>query len=550
MSFRFPALLSLFCAAASAQQEPRIDAIFPAGGKAGTTFEAVIRGTNLKGARELWFPGGQSKGRVLGIETEKVARRPADLVRVEITLHAPLTGDAQFRLIAGGGLSNPLPLFLHEEPALMESGNPHDLPAQAQRLDALPAAVHGRIREVGEVDYYSFPVKAGEVWWFHTRSSEALDPAIGIYKVTGSWFDPSRARRLAFNDEPVPYPDLPIDPVVRYKFTEAGEYLVRVNGFWGYGGEGQNYLLRITRNPPEPPAPLSGWQERKWTRKLQTDRMERLQARAIKGLKQPAITVVDGSPEPQAITMPSLVVGAVDRPGDIDRVRFSVKEGDRVAFEIETPDKTLPLMNPLLRVLDKDGIEVVTNILSTVNSNGNASKQIHPKTQYSFPRGGDFTLEMRDITATYGDAAMQYRLLIRPQVPHMGEVHAAEDHINLTAGKVRKLSVVTDQEEGFDGFVIVSMEGLPAGVRALGGTEVEPDSPPSQSEGRRERFTTKKEKATLILAVDAGAEPTSQPVKAQLYAQPVVNGALGDRIHVKDILVMVIKNTTVGKETN
>jgi len=101
--------------------------------------------------------------------------------------------------------------------------------------------------------------------------------------------------------------------------------------------------------------------------------------------------------------------------------------------------------------------------------------------------------------------------------------------------------VITDQEEGFDGFVILSVEGLPEGVRATPGTEVEPDSPPQESMGKRERFTTKSQKATLILFADPAAASMKTPVVGRVFAQPVIKGKLGDRIFVKAIPIFVVK---------
>jgi hypothetical protein len=199
--------------------------------------------------------------------------------------------------------------------------------------------------------------------------------------------------------------------------------------------------------------------------------MERLAGRTVASKPPAEIAVIDADAEPTSfpveppvIQTPTMVVGTIERPGDIDRVRFSVNEGDKLAFEIETPEKTLPLLNPLLRVFDADGVEALTNVWTRVNANGNTSKQIYPKTQYAFPRKGDFTLEIRDITASYGDSEMKYKVLVRPWVPHLGEARVSIDRLNLAAGRAQQLSIVIDQEEGFDGLAIFSIEGLPDGV--------------------------------------------------------------------------------------
>ena len=252
--------------------------------------------------------------------------------------------------------------------------------------------------------------------------------------------------------------------------------------------------------------------------------------------------------EPPLIPVPALVVGTIERPGDIDRVRFAAKEGDKLILEIETPAKSTPLMNPYLRVVDADGVEAFTNVYSNVNANGNISKQNQSKTAFAFARDGEFTLEIRDITASYGDSEMRYRVLVRPQVPHMGEVHIEQDRLNLVAGRAKKLSIITDQEEAFDGFVVLSIEGLPNGVRSVMATEVEPDSAPPFSLGKRERFTTKNKKATFVFLSQRDTPVTRMPVSATIYAQPVVEGQLGARIPVKELLVMVVRQQEVLSE--
>ncbi len=537
---------------------PKTESIFPLGANPGAKFEAVIRGTALKGAYAIWFEQSGASANVISVDAEPgpagAKRKPADLLRIEVHLDAAVQGSSRaFRVLTPGGVSNSLRIYLHSEPSLLEDGKPHDLPKQAQPLPNLPVAVQGKIAQVGEVDFYSFRAAAGEEFTFITTSSDALDPGVAIYKPGGSWFDPDRPTRLAFTDEPVSYPNLSTEAVLTYRFKDAGEYFVRVNGFWGHGGAGQEYVLRVIRGPApkhEDEPGESRWTERKWTRGLSTDRMRDLSARALPSLAAAAkpIPTVDADAEPTAvpveppkIQLPSMVIGTIERPGDIDRVRFSVKEGDRIALEIETPEKTIPLLNPYLRVVDSEGVEAFTNVLSFINSNTNLSKQIHPKTQYTFPRGGDFTLEIRDITSAYGDARMKYRVLVRPQVPHLGEVKVQVDCLNLEAGKAQKVSIITDQEEGFDGYVIVSMEGLPEGVRVVPATEVDPDSPPQPPMGKRERFTTKSQKATLVLAPEASAPATRMPVMGRIYAQPVVKGELGTRFLVKEIPVMVVK---------
>ena len=586
-------LIVSFTASASAAEplpEPQLTSVYPLGGQTGTSFTSTIRGQSMDGAYALWFEGSGIEGAVESLDVEplppdaakyKKKKKPTQLLRVRFQIAQQAErGEHSFRVVTSHGLSNALELHLHAEPAVAEQNEPHELPTEPQALSSRPLAVHGRIAEVGEVDYYSIDVPQGEALHFEALSSGPLDPSIAIYELTGSWFSPDRATRLAFHDEPVSYPGLSTEAALDYRFEKAGNFLVRVSGFWGYGGADHSYVLRVLPAPEDAEQPPTEsqeheWLERTWTRKLDTDRMKALWSRSVQqpatdtqnetkpndaasndaAAAIPPVPIIDADAEPTqvpveppVIPLPALVVGTIERPGDIDRVRFTAKEGDKLILEIELPAKTKPLMNPYLRVTDAEGVEAFTNVYSNVNANGNISKQNQAKTAFAFARDGEFTLEIRDITASYGDREMRYRVLVRPQVPHMGEVHIAQDRLNLVAGHATKLSVITDQEEGFDGFVVLSIDGLPQGVRAVPATEVEPDSPPPFNEGKKERFRTKSQKATFVFLSERDTPATRMPVSATIYAQPVVEGQLGARIPVKELLVMVVRQQEVLSE--
>jgi hypothetical protein len=535
---------------------PELTSVAPLGGAPGTTFDATIRGKHLEEAAALWSPSVGVTAEVVSIGSGAAAKDP-DQLRVRLRFAEDLPpGAHDLRVITPAGLSNALRLLAHAAPAILEQEGSRDTPGQAQPVESWPVVLHGRIAEIGQVDYYAFEVRAGDELLFRSFCSPALDAGLAIYEKTGSWFDPERATRLAFADEPVEYPDEPTEAVLRYRFAKAGEYLLRVNGFWGYGGVDQVYAVLMDKAPPEeepwpPPSEAPLWTERSWRRPLDTDRMARLAARTVQTSPPADVQVIDADAEiqqlpaePPKIEAPTLIVGAVEHPGDIDRVRFSVAEGDKLVFEVVTPEKSLPQLNPLLRVIDPDGNEVLTNIWSRVNVNDNISKQIYPKTAYAFPRASELTLEIRDITAAFGDRSMRYSVLVRPWIPHLGEAHVGPDRLNLVAGKTDRLSVQIDQEEGYDGLAVFSIEGLPEGVEAVLGAEADPETPPPFNEGKKERFVTQSQKATFALLTRADAPLTPEPATARIYVRPAVKGALGEKILAKEILVMVVADSS------
>ena len=572
--------LSPIWAEVQAPAEPTIFSVFPLGGQPEAELQATLRGHALDGTYALWFDTRHLAARILDLKAEPLpvsparkpkrkdsSKEPIQVLKLAFRIPAgALPGAHAVRVLAPGGISNPLNLWVHSRSSVREGDEPHEMPTAAEELGADPPIVHGTIGAKGEVDYYAFEVSRGRTLSFEVFSSSSMDPALALYQVTGSWFNPDRAKRLAFNDEPIAYPNLSTEAILTHRFETSGKYLVRVSGFLGEGGLDHQYLLRTTpatseatswRKGSEPEgSDLDMWRERTWTRSLQRDRMKILSSRRVapQAATDPIdIPVIDLDSEPAStsagsrrIDLPSLLTGTIDPPGDIDRVSFSAEVGDKIALEVETPNRTLPLFNPYLRIYDDQGEEVLTNVHSTLNGNNDISKQIKPKTIHSFPRAGKFTLEIRDITATYGDA---YKVLLRPQVPHMGQVHVVESHLNLLAGRASKLSLVTDQEEGFEGYVIMTVEGLPEGVKAHTATEVEPDRPPALNRGRQERYVSKSRKATFVFVVEEEAPATRTPVTVRILARPVGEGRLGAVIPVKDLLIMVVKPTQAAPES-
>ena len=90
----------------------------------------------------------------------------------------------------------------------------------------------------------------------------------------------------------------------------------------------------------------------------------------------------------------------------------------------------------------------------------------------------------------------------------------AEEQINLMAGEVTKVSIDTDQEEGFDGQIALTVEGLPEGVRAIMGTELQPQVPPPYNPGQGGAVQTGKPEGDLPVRDRARGPATSKPVEA------------------------------------
>ncbi len=564
---------------AAAPGEPELISVFPFGVQQGAGLKATIRGRSLEGASAVWFDCEHLSATISGVvndastsapskKKKSSSSAPVQLMSVDMkAASGSALGMHYLRVLTPRGVSNAIPFRIHAEPGIPEDAGRHNEPAAAQQISAFPVVINGKLPGGGELDYYSFEVQQGETLRFDALTAgSGLDPGLTLFEPTGSWFRPDRLTELAFNDEEVSYPGLPVNGRISYKFARNGRYLIRVNGFLGEGGSDYAYQLSVRRastdypdmdpmrpaHLPPPSADIS-WKERSWSRELKPDRLKALWSRAAPSLAGaiPEIAVVKVGEQPVSVSIPALLEGAIDRPAQVHRVKFAVKAGDRVAVEVETTRKTLPQFNPYLRIVSADGDEAFTNVHSTVNTCGDLIlKQIHPKTTYSFPRDGEFILEIRDITHLYGDSAFVYRVMLRQQVPHAGEIHVAEEQINLIAGEVGIMSVETDQEEGFDGQIALTVEGLPEGVRATMGTELQPRVPPPYNPGKVERFRPESQKATFLFMTEREAPATSNPVEARIIAQPVMKGKAGGPILVKRILLTVVKPSPANLPVN
>ena len=344
------------------------------------------------------------------------------------------------------------------------------------------------------------------------------------------------------------------------------------------------------------------WSERKYTRKLTPTRIDDLWSRTIRIGKHESqkshdnqllpqskdslqdsensgppmftdndVTVVSDEKEPngrqvQAVTLnlPSLVTGTIENPGDIDLYHFKLSEARSLVFEIETPNVPPSAFNPSLKVLDSEGHELINNkhrkialtrqdpiflielLKQHLSDKGDCGitslsffESLEAKMIVKFAVGGSYYLQIGDITSQKGGSGFKYRLMVRGQIPHIGELNLEEDRVNLVLNQVKKIKVTTGLEEGFTGDVAFSLEGLPSGVRTLTATTVEPKEPIGPTTERQENFSAFVNDVIILFRADPAAPITKMPFMVKVWAQPVLNNRLGSKLLVGEMPLMV-----------
>ena len=593
--------------------------MFPWAAQRGATIQAEVRGSDLDDARAVWFDAGAIEGRVLRVEKlnepapsdrgiASGGKEPQATYRaaIEVRIGAGTeTGIYSLRIVTGRGLSNGLRFEVTRDRVEVEKPGPHPSVEQAQAVTP-PATINGRLGDPGESDFYSFQARAGQALSFEVMTEDKYDPVLAakrfapllaLYRAGGSWFDPHRPSRLLFAEE-ASTDLMPVQARGTYRFQESGRYFLEISGLFGQGGPECSYQLKIA--PPGSDIlaaarqilPQDEWVERSFGRQLAERWPKMLEARTTSSQAEPhpdlkaaagaqgsggnasvdpvparlpappksPVLVAerepnDGAREAQEISIPSIVEGAIGQPGDVDSFKFTVEPGQKLAFEIETPDAAPPYFNPRLGVVDSQDDELLSNVhrrVSLFNNNADRHtylKTIEPKAVYTFDRGGQYILQVRDITSRYAGKRYRYRVLVRAEEPHLGEISVLDgDQVNLVRGKARKLVVLVAYEEGFSGEVLFSFQGLPEGVQALPGTQFSDDRPPMEVDENPNIVIAKEQKTTVVLVASNRAPLSVKPEMVRLECRPVVNGEPGASLPVRVIPLMVVENRTEAGE--
>ncbi len=548
-------------ASAQTRPEPRITSIYPFTGQRGDTLTAKVRGTALANASAVVAGNAPfqivMEGHVAEpVEPGATRRNPADLVTLRITIAVDAKpGKYPIRLITRNGVSNALPIHVSEHPQSLEPAGAHDTRESAVKVASIPAVFTGKISQRGEADLYVFRAAAGQVLTFELLSGfpqtaaggsaatiANFDPALTVYEAAGSWFDPTRLKRIAYNDEPVWVIGKPTDAHLVHRFGKEGEYLLRVEAFAGQGGPDYAYALKIADGAQAPSwHDTPGTDDRSWSRRIEATRLSQLAERGGKQDKQPVAETYRAAAEAVAVKLPATVEGALAETGATHRARFQIDKPTDVAFELETPAAQPPYFNPLFRLLGPAGDEVASNVFAGRGAcSGAMTKSLQAKTILPLRELGAYTVEIREATADLAAADFRYRLLIRPQIPHVGRVQFEVDAMNLGQGMAKSIHVNFDREEDYRGAVIVAAEGLPAGVTAVAGADYEAEKDPPQNVGKRERYTPRTERIVVVMSAATDAAVLARPQEVRLVARPLVDGKPGAVLATKTFPLMVV----------
>ena len=211
---------------------PYLETIFPLGGQRGTDNAIAVTGANLE---------------------------TVNAIQVAIDAETP-TGQQTLRVKTPSGLaSNPHPFSIG---SLAEMGEtePNNTAEKANAVNA-PITINGKIDEPGDVDQFSFELKAPQLLVFEVealRLSSQLDALLTLYgaekqmeaETDMKTYDAAEEQVLMVNDDASG-----TDARIEWNFTAAGKYSIAIRDLNNQGGSTYPYRLNI--RPLEPNFTLS-----------------------------------------------------------------------------------------------------------------------------------------------------------------------------------------------------------------------------------------------------------------------------------------------------
>jgi hypothetical protein len=480
----------------------RLDSILPLGGQAGSDVTLEVRGKDFDDVKALHFdhPG------------LKAAPIKANEFRLTIAPDVP-PGTYEVRAVGKYGISAVQLFEVGRGLTEVAEVEPNDSPEKAQRVP-MNAAINGKSDNNGD-DFFRFGLKKGERAVIDCRAFRLNSRLHAILSLAAADGKPLQASRPYFHQT---------DPLLDFTAPVDGDYVVRLHDMTFLGGlpyrliisnhpqienafpaaitpGGKAELTLMGRNlPGSKPAPQWAVQDQPLEQLTLafTAPQNALGFGAINHLPSPTLNArgvqlwpagikdclnpvtlawadlpltvehePNDSPDAaQPLTLPTVVCGRLDRPGDIDWYGFTAKANDTIAVDLLCERLGLP-GDLFVIVSDAKGQELATIDDHGVNFNALAQFNRDPVGVFRAPADGTYRLFVQDRYRN-GGARYQYVLRLAKNEQDFYPVVVHETPSDPTCPVVRQGGSAHYEfcinRRNLTGPVTVEAESLPSGV--------------------------------------------------------------------------------------
>ena len=474
-------------------EELRLDAIFPAGGQAGTTVSVEFRGygagqTDPKDVVIDGPPGITVKG----IKSVSVSTIEATL---EIAADAKPGRRWLRSLSERSGLTNFAIFVVGQIPEQLEK-EPNNEITMPQTV-TVPSVVNGRVNPQADVDVYRFSAKAGQRI-VAGISAQAID-IHGQYKSYGyadfalELLDLS-GQTLAASEDAIGF-----DPLIEYVAPKDGDLLVRVT-LLNFGGFPEAvYRLTLGETPFVVGCFPSGV-----ARGVETE-VELFGPNVPQGAKQKVLVPKDnrfpethvvytgiptgGNEVPLAVSdLPGIpeceqnntreqsqplsgeiaVNGRFSAAEDVDWYRVTLAAKQKIWFDVTAQRYSRSPVDTLLQLYDGTGKLIAENDDDAYDPGYESYHDFRTtdsRLHFEAPTAGDYFVRISEQTGVHGPRAV-YRFSVSDGTPDFRVVHFPESIPVWGPGTTAAILVKVDRMADFQEDVELSIEGLPEGWKS------------------------------------------------------------------------------------
>lgn len=432
------------------------------------------------------------------LELERVRRRffdpkaqpdaqIAEQLLVEVTVAPNATpGDRELRVASPDGLSNALCFQVGVLPELVEEQfAPPESPTA--RVVEPPVLLNGQILP-GEVDRIRLRARRGQRLVIDLQARALIpylaDAVPGWFQATMALYDPG-GREVAFCDD---YRFDP-DPVILYEVPADGVYTLEVRDAIYRGREDFVYRISIGELPfvtsifplggregEETVATISGWNLPSETLRLDTrpggPALRKARVGGDGGYAATVRYAVDSLPEvaevepndsvteAQKVSLPAIVNGRIDRPGDTDVFSFEGRAGEEIVAEVYARRLGSPL-DSVLRLVGPGGDVIAFNDDHKDPAWGLVTHHADSYIRTELPQTGTYAIVLFDALRDGGEE-YAYRLHLRPAQPDYA-LRLVPSSVNVRSGRSATVTVHAMRRDGFDGAIDLALGEAPEG---------------------------------------------------------------------------------------
>jgi len=478
--------LSLCPAAAYGQQPPAIGYMFPAGAAPGSVTEVVLGGYDWTPDMQVFVHDPQIKleiiappGPVIVPEPPywfgKKARRPPFLLpretRARLTIPAGTKpGVVKWQVANANGASLPGSFIVSPGAHTRET----EETGGQQKIAALPARIHGRIKHIKEVDVYPFAARSsGPITCrLHARATgSALNGVLEIRNQAGEII--ADAADTAGDDI-----------ALTFSATAGATYTASIYDLDFRGNRAFVYQLAITQAPRVVAAVPSAGQRGK-TQEVEFTGFGIATGKPVleqvtRKVTFPGDTEMSSFPvalktaygecnafhftlsdTPQSsgsekvLAVPCGVTGAIEDPAGVDHYKLAASKGDVLSIKVVSCSIGSRI-DPTVAVFDSAGKELVRN--------DDLPGSTDAAVQFKAPADGVYGIRAGDASSHSGTRAATYHLSVEKAAA--GFSLSMPEVLAVPVGGKASLVIKAVRTAGFKEPIDIAITGLPSGVTA------------------------------------------------------------------------------------